>query len=135
MVRSHEVSLTVKSAQWADRYTNTARVNSRDRGGLKKNGVYNLTVRGRSELVFLRGIDEGGIITLDRDMRERLNVNEGESVDFTITKGCWLIDELRWALISSDPAYRVGAKLGVWSFILGLLGIILGAWSLYLAIR
>ncbi|WP_397547363.1 hypothetical protein ABUL39_02975 [Rhodothermus marinus] len=87
--------------------------------------------RTRTGYAIVRGVgDESGrVIYVDERLRNFLGIKPGDSVQVVLKK-TGLIGQLIWAWRASDPAYRVAARLAVLSFILGLLGFILGVFSL-----
>jgi len=68
-------------------------------------------------------------IQMDERLRNVLRVRVGEDVDLQVDKvGIW--GQFLWAWSASDPAYRVVARLGLLSVVLGFLGLVLGLLSL-----
>ena len=68
-------------------------------------------------------------VALDERLRNILHIAIGEEIDIRFTKvGPW--GQLCWAWEASDPAYRVAARLGLLSVVLGIVGFVLGLFSL-----
>jgi hypothetical protein len=126
MSNSSEPSLlTVTDPPERDIYKDSVRINIHDRVGHTKGHVYKLFVGNRMARVFLRGTDQPGTITMDLETRDRLGVRLNEPILIKLQKGFWIVDELIWAWRASDPAYRIASKLGVLSFLLGVLSLVL----------
>lgn len=68
-------------------------------------------------------------IFIDERSRNLLGISQGDDVDFEIkTVGFW--GQFWWAWNASDPAYRIAARLSLLSVVLGLIGLLLGFFSL-----
>jgi hypothetical protein len=114
-----------------DVYKDIVRVNETFRiiGGklLTEGSLGRLTCRERSVYVVIRGNQdrEEAAIWMDGRTRDRLGISAGQQYEFGLRKaGCW--GSFRWAIGSSDMAYRVMAYLAVLSVILGAAGCVLG---------
>jgi hypothetical protein len=58
----------------------------------------------------------------------------GEKSLFVLkTQGFFGLLRLGWG--ATDPAYRMGAQLGIIGLVLGMIGAVLGVWSLVLALK
>lgn len=98
--------------------------------------VCKVTANNNSTFVILRGKQDCQEQTawMDERTRNRLGLSAGTPADLTIkTVGIW--GQACWAWSSSDPAYRVSARLAVLSVALGLLGLVLGILSVYLSLH
>ena len=71
------------------------------------------------------GDSSAAVVQLDERIRNVLGLKVGEEVDF-IFKKTNLFGKLHWAMISSDPAYRIAVWLGMVSVLLGIIGLLLG---------
>jgi hypothetical protein len=100
---------------------------------IHKNHVYRLMVNNKSRLVALRGSYNNGI-SMDEVTREKLGIQANRSYHFDFYKTTW-IGQFLWAWGATDPAYRIATRLGALSLVLGIVGTILGVWSLYLTLR
>lgn len=125
MVKFTTPNLTVQKAQWDEAHSDIIRINIDHRGDFEKGRVCKITVNGKSEYVILRGTDEKNIITLDYDLRQRLLLKPNDSERFVLTRGFWLCDEIKWAWSASDASYRIAARLGVVSFFLGAVSLVI----------
>jgi hypothetical protein len=96
--------------------------------------VCKLKWNGRScrGIVRASSLDSEPTILLDERLRAALSVQPGEHVDLDISTQN-LFGQFLWAWSASDPAYRVAARLALLSVLLGILGLVLGAYSVYLA--
>jgi hypothetical protein len=91
-----------------------------------------VTVGNRTVLLSLRGQLENpgnAAIYIDEKSRNALGVAIRDVKEFTFRPARWW-GVLKWVWQASDPAYRVGARLGIAGFILGIIGLILGVISL-----
>ncbi len=131
------MNLKVCIAAREDVYRDFARIpeeHRKDEYGepIKEGIVCRISVGSRSSFVLLRGLQgtRDAIIGLDERKRDELDLKIGDTADFTIKKSSvW--GEFRWAWNASDPAYRVGARLGVLSLVLGAIGLFLGIASMW----
>jgi len=115
-----------------DLLADLVRVHSTYRPGIVAGEICRISADGKSILAVARNTrkNERGVIRLDDAMRKHLGVDEGEKVDFTITKANrW--DNFMWAWRATNPVNRVAAQLGVISLALGLLSLIFPVWQLY----
>lgn len=85
----------------------------------------------RSILLSLRGAGSNSnpAIHIDEKARKALGLGNGKTVDFEFRQVGWL-DQFLWAWDASDPAYRIAARLGLLSLVLGIIGFVLGIVSL-----
>ena len=81
-----------------------------------------------------RNAPEDNTIGLELHLRDYLKVKPGQDANFDIQKASWL-DELWWIWRATDPLHRTAGRLGILSLALGCFGFVLGAWSLWLALR
>jgi hypothetical protein len=130
------VRLTVQRANLEDVYRDIGRIpedHRKDSRGstVKEGSVCKVSVGQKHSFVLLRGLQDSqdAVIRLDERKRNELGLNLGDTADFSFSK-VRLWGELRWAWQASDPAYRVSARLGVLSLVLGLIGLFLGILSL-----
>jgi hypothetical protein len=120
--------LTVLGAYDHDVYKDMARIHISHRGPVKRNGLARVAVTGGKPVVLvLRGMEpiKRDYIRLDIEVRERLNVVENSCYDF-IVEPASAFDHLIWAMKSSEPALRIATAIAIWSFGLGILGVVLG---------
>ncbi len=73
-------------------------------------------------------------IWLDDEQRKNLSIRDGDKLNFDFTKASSL-REIVWLWNASNPANRIPGRLGVVSFGLGIVGLLLGAWSVYLTFK
>ncbi|PDT13398.1 hypothetical protein [Rhizobium sp. M1] len=60
---------------------------------------------------------------MDIDLRDKLQVALDSAVEMKVSLASWH-QQLRWYLNATDPAVRIPAWLGVWSFVVGLVSIL-----------
>jgi hypothetical protein len=129
--------LEVAESCWADVYKDMARVPQAFRLDANGKPIYegticSVTVGSRTVLLSLRSqIENPGTaaIYIDEKTRNALGVAVHDAKEFTFRPVGWL-GVLKWVWQASEPAYRVGARLGIAGFILGIVGLILGVISL-----
>lgn len=94
--------------------------------------VCKVTAGTRSAFVILRGKQNAhdAAAWMDERTRNRLGLSVDTEVDLDL-EAVRLWGQGRWAWSSSDPAYRVSARLAVLSVVLGLLGFVLGVVSVW----
>ena len=87
--------------------------------------------RDTHKLLAIRGCPEKDArILLDSPTRHELDVVVGESYEVELRPVGWL-GYWRWAWNAADPAYRVPAQISLISLTLGVIGLLLGALSLW----
>jgi hypothetical protein len=88
----------------------------------------------RSILLWARGAtgETKQVLRIDDKTRNALGVAWNSEHDFSLQPVGWL-GHVKWACRASDQVTRIAAWLGVLSVILGLLGLILGIWSMCVA--
>lgn len=133
-----EVKLLVARADEGDVNRDLVRIHYDDRIGLKS-GIICLisnkdSLSSSSKYFVLRGLPRGtpSTIQIDEGAREVLGVSLGRQAVFQIEEAGWW-GALQWAWSATDPAYRIAAKLGVLSFGLGCLSVVLAGVSITLA--
>jgi hypothetical protein len=73
-------------------------------------------------------------IYMDEITRDALGVEAGRAYNFQLYRDYWK-GYVFWAWNASEPAYRVPAQIAMISAALGLLGLILGAWGLWVTVH
>jgi hypothetical protein len=123
--------LTVEWGRKEDVYKDIIRIRDDCRGNLKAGRVHRFTTAHGSGSFILRGSDDTndiGKILMDDASRNTLNLCPRKEYDFKIREVGFL-GELWWACFAVDPTYRVAARLGVISFVLGLFAFAPLAWQ------
>lgn len=132
----NSLKLTVIEAALEDVFSDIARLHLDHRPGAEAGKIIMLTVGGKTAYAVARGLRSGtskGQIALDSAMRERLDVKANQVYEFEIKPaGFW--GSVCWAWHSTDAMPRVAARLGAISVGLGVLGVLLGLFSLYLTL-
>lgn len=130
------MKLKVQQAASEDVYRDIVRVSERYRADthgvmVPEGSVCRISAPGGTAYGILRGLGNSSerVISMDERLRNLLDVSDGDEVELQFKKvGSW--GQFRWAWNASDPAYRVAARLGLLSVILGALGLLLGLISL-----
>jgi hypothetical protein len=132
------IKLVVKQADQQDVYRDIVRIQERYRTTsrgvpVKEGDVCKIVAEetGRSAIVILRGrhgADEASV-WMDERVRQELGLSAGDELSLRLEPRIWL-GTWRWAIGSSDVAYRITAQLALLSVTLGLLGLALGILSL-----
>jgi hypothetical protein len=133
--------LRVRKAEGQDVYRDIVRIPEKcrlDQKGatIPEGEVCKVRIGDRSAFVLLRGKTDCDEQTawIDERTRNRLGLTAGDSAELSVeTVGLW--GQGRWAWSSSDPAYRVAARLALLSVVLGLVGLILGIVGVFLSLR
>lgn len=92
--------------------------------------ICKVVVGGKSVLLSLRG-QQGHVnpsIHMDEMTRRALGLDVGSQADFEFRQVWWL-GQFLWAWHATDPAYRIAARLGLLSVLLGLVGLFTGVIS------
>jgi hypothetical protein len=128
------VKLRVVKADRQDVYRDIVRIpeqfrQASDGTTVPEGEVCKITVRGNRRIAFviLRGKEDSQEqdVWLDERTRNRLGVLPGDEICLEMeTAGLW--GQWKWAWSSSDPAYRVSARLALLSVVLGAVGVLLG---------
>lgn len=119
------LSLKLRSAEYDDVYRDIVRISEATRQGLKTGRIYKFAVEGASAHFILRGTgpENDGKMLIDEAARSKLNLAAGSEVAIRISEAGWL-GELAWMWSATDPTYRIAGRLGVLSFLLGLIATI-----------
>jgi hypothetical protein len=135
--------LQVRKADDQDVYRDIVRVpenhrRASDGSTVNEGEVCEIKVRKTNRCVFviLRGKEgcQDAAIWMDERTRNRLGLSHGEEVPLEM-RPVNLYGQWRWAWSSSDPAYRVSARLALLSVLLGAVGVILGLVGVWLSCR
>lgn len=103
------------------------RLNHAHRSGVSRFGIARITnnAKGKSLNVLLLGHDQAGAIFMPYDIREALDADKGDNLDFSIKKVGWF-GKLHWYASSIDPAVHVPALIAVFGLVLAIVGIVIG---------
>ena len=130
------MKLIVTEATRDDVFGDIARLHLDHRPTAKAGKIILLKVGGKRVYAVARGLrsrTDKKNIALESAMRERLDVKPGQEYDFSIeAAGFW--GSVCWAWNSTDAMPRVAARLGAISVGLGVVGFMLGLYSLYLTL-
>src|SRR5262249_8587120 len=126
------VSLVVHELEKDEFLHDIVRVHYSHRQDIKAGQICCLTVNGFTVLAAARGAPKNDVngIWLPDAMRSHLGLKKGMRAEFKIEKARW-DQQFAWLWYSSDPVNRTAGRLGVISFILGLIGLALGLISLF----
>ena len=98
---------------------------------IRRGEIVKLEVNGRRKFVVVHGCRRKGarIVLIDSKLRTDLKLENGKVYDFDLERaslpGQWI-----WMWNASEPTYRVPAQISLVSFVLGVLGLILGIVSI-----
>lgn len=128
------VTLTVQQVDWDDVFHDIVRVHLDHRPFAKAGAIVIVEHAGKSMRLAARGAPKNDRerIWLDLRSREKLELKPKAQAAITFRQA-WLWDEFMWAWSATDPMPRIAARLGLVSVLLGVLGGLLGALSLWLA--
>lgn len=137
--KNKDLKLTIKQSRLADVMEDIARFDNSYRtfdGKLVRAGqVVRLEANNKIARVVARG--PAGLkkseISLSSEVRDKLGVQSGQEVSFSVSKANW-IDDFLWAWGATNAMPRIAARLGLVSVGLGFLGVLLGLYSLYLTL-
>jgi len=126
------VSLVVHELDKDDFLQDIVRVHYLHRKDIKAGQICCLTVKGVPVLAAARGAPKNDVtgIWLSDAMRSRLGLKKGMTADFEIKKARW-DQQFAWLWYATDPVNRTAGRLGVISFVLGLIGLALGLIPLF----
>lgn len=128
---TYKIMLKVGKAEHSEVGRDIVRINYRDRPKfLKRHDIVWLRVGGLRRLVTVRGNDAPGVINIDIDNREDLEIEEGSEYEFDIELA-WAWRRVWWQLWATDPTVRMPAKIAAWSFAMGFVGLALGIYSVW----
>ena len=98
--------------------------------------ICKVTVGKRSTFLSLRGQEEHAnpAIYLDGKTRNDLGVTLREHASFHFHQASWL-GQFLWAWRATDPAYRIAARVGLLSVLLGVAGLVFGGVGIWIALR
>lgn len=131
------MKLTVKQAAREDVYRDLIRIPEKYRLDYKEKpitegAICRIAVKDKSIYAILRGCgtNKERYIYIDERLRNRLDIQSNQEVDFIIKRvGLW--GQFMWAWNSSDPAYRIAARLGLLSVVLGILSLFITIVSIF----
>jgi hypothetical protein len=132
-----KIKLTVHEIDREDIFLDSVRVHYSHRPGIRSGRLCRIIANGKCTFAIARNTlknDREGI-WLDNTQRKNLGgIRAGDKLDFDFTKASSL-REVAWLWNASNPANRIPGRLGIVSFGLGIVGLLLGAWSVYLAFK
>jgi hypothetical protein len=130
------MKLMVRQVEKSDVFGDLVRVHASHRPALAAGEICCVTANGRSTYAVARNTlaNQRDVISLDDAMRRRLMVKDGSEYEFAIARANWWGSFL-WAWQASNPVNRIAAQLAVLSVVLGAIGVLLGAISLYVSAR
>jgi hypothetical protein len=126
------VLLKVSDVTLDDVFSDVVRVHISHRRFANAGAVIRISCNGKSAYAVARGPKGVGStgIAMDMAIRDRLDVKPGQDRNFVFEKaGVW--GQLCWAWRATDAMPRIAARLGVLSVMLGLIGLGMGALSLF----
>lgn len=130
------MKLNVTELRLSDVFLDMVRVHQSHRPGIPAGKICRVRHGSKSVLLVARGAraNQRTSVSVDLKTRKALGISKfGEEADVTFHRAT-LWDEMVWGWHTSEPATRIAFRLGAISLILGLVGIILGAWSAWLTV-
>lgn len=128
------VTLRVAPADEEDVYRDIARINVSHRPGLRTGDIFLVRVGARKRYMVIRGTSETNKVLMDERSRKALGLVPGQSTELRITEaGKW--GYLMWCWGATDPQFRIPAQLGILSFGLGILSLLLSLPPLFSWLR
>jgi hypothetical protein len=95
---------------------------------IRRATICNVTINGKTKLLAVRGCPEKDArILIDSPTRHEFDIEVGSSHEVELRPVKWL-GYWKWAWQAADPAYRIPAQISLVSLILGIIGLLLGAW-------
>lgn len=128
------MKLAIHEARKEEVYRDIARVpeafRTDGKGTIKEGELRRIHAGPRSAFVILRGDQdsEEPTIKLDDVTRDKLGVKTGQSLEIEFDSP--LFKKWRWAWNATEIGYRVAAQISLVSFVLGVIGLVLGIISL-----
>jgi hypothetical protein len=138
--------LEVRQVDEGDTFKDIARIHDNYRPGVSPGTICKVTVGTKWRYLSVRGLPDRMLkerrlstetpayILVDEVTRSRLGLKVGDQYDFTFPKAKWW-GRIWWAYGASDPAASVSTFIATWSFVLGIVSVVLGVWSLCLSMR
>ena len=130
------MKLNVRKANYEDVYRDIIRIPEshrydRNKRKIKEGSVCKVTIDGVSTFAILRGYGDSvePLIFIDERLRDKLKVYEHDQIEVQL-KQTSPIGQFRWAWNASETAYRVATRMALLSVILGLIGLVMGVFSL-----
>ena len=130
------MKLTVHQVPKSDVFSDSVRVHYSHRPEVAAGRIMRVCANGKVIRAVARSAiknDRGGV-WLDDAMRKYLGVRDDKEADFEF-KPPTVWDEWIWAWHASNAVTRVAARISLISLFLGVLGLVLGVWSLCLSLR
>lgn len=128
--------LDIAKADSTDVYKDLARIPEKyriDHKGepIPEGRICKVTVSGESVLLSLRGQQShpNASIYLDEKTRLRLGLETKDNEDFCFRQVSWF-GQFLWVWRASDPAYRIAARVGLLSILIGVAGLLLSIKSI-----
>lgn len=107
------------------------RIHYSHRNGAKRFAIMRVTSPRHSAILCVLGLDKDqSVVQMDIDLRAAFEVEPDQEIELTLERAGWF-GKIRWYLFATDPAVHVPAWIGAWSFVLGLVGLILSAVPLF----
>ena len=128
------MELKVIELRTADVFQDMVRVHRIHRPAIPAGRIFRVRHVTKSVLLVARGAraNQRNTFAIDLKTRQALGIPRyGEDVEVTFSNAN-PVDELVWGWRASEPVSRIASRLGLLSVVLGAIGAVLGAWSLWL---
>ncbi len=97
---------------------------------IRRAKICEVTINGKSKLLAVRGCPEKDArMLVDSPTRHDLEIDIGKAYEVEL-RPVWWFGYWKWAWSAADPAYRVPAQISMISLLLGIIGLLLGAWPI-----
>ena len=108
------ISLKVRALGGHDQYKDMIRVHWTQRNKVGNGSIARITVNGKTHILAMRGCIDKEINTvgLDHLNREDMKLENDQTYKFTFEKAR-LLEKLKWALRSADPAARIATWIAI----------------------
>jgi len=121
----------VKHADDDEAGKDIARISKMNRpSNVSRHDIIHICANDKSVLVKVLGLNTDGIIKIDLDIRERLGLTVDNSYNFHFERANFWHQSL-WQWSATDPAVRIPARIAAISLVLGAIGLVSGAISLF----
>ncbi len=125
--------IAIKQITLRDVFSDRVRIHHLDRPEISAGEVCVIQIRGKTVRAVARGHSTRGEMLVDLKTRRSLGIADWQQIpDVSIRKARWW-DYCLWGMNASEAVIRISCWLAVISILLGIVGLALGALSVFLA--